>query len=57
MYVHIHSAAGISPAAPVLADHFFLKIKTKFHFYEKASNKQSASVIFELIRLIILIKL
>ena len=35
-------------------DQFFLKVKAKFHFLQKASNKQSASVIMGLIRLIIL---
>ena len=35
-------------------DQFFLKVKAKFLFLQKASNKQSASVILGLIRLIIL---
>ena len=47
----IDRASGIGPAAPVLADHFFLKVKTNFFILQKASNKQSASVILGLIKL------
>ena len=48
-------AGGISPTAPVLARPVFLKVyKSKIPFLQKASNKQSASVILGLIRLIIL---
>ena len=32
-------------------DQFFLKVKAKFQFLQKASNKQSASMILGLIRL------
>ena len=35
-------------------DQFFLKVKAKFQFLQKESNKQSSSVILGLIRLIIL---
>ena len=45
---------GISPAAPVLAGPDFSQGKNKIPFLQKASNKQSASVILRLIRLIIL---
>ena len=34
-------AGGIGPAAPVLAGPVFLKVKTKFLFLQKASNKQN----------------
>ena len=38
-------AGGISPADLVLARPVFLKVKVKFHFLQKASNKQSTNVI------------
>ena len=41
-------------AAPVLAGPVFSQGKSKILFLQKASNKQSASVILELIGLIIL---
>ena len=47
-------AGGIGPAALVLAGPVFSQGKNKIPFLQKASNKQSASVIFGLIRLIIL---
>ena len=47
-------AGGISPAAPVLARPVFSQGKSKILFLQKASNKQSASVILGLIRFIIL---
>ena len=47
-------AGGIGPAAPVLARPVFVQGKSKILFLQKASNKQSASVILGLIRLIIL---
>ena len=47
-------AGGIGPAAPVLAGPVFSQGKSKIPFLQKASNKQSASVILGLIRLIIL---
>ena len=50
MYIR---ASGIGPAAPVLARPVFLKVKAKF-LLQKVSNKQSASVILGLVRLIIL---
>ena len=47
-------ASGIGLAAPVLAELDFCQGKSKIPFLQKASNKQSASVILGLIRLIIL---
>ena len=48
-------AGGIGPAAPVLAGPVFSQGKSKIPFLQKASNKQSATVILGLIlRLIIL---
>ena len=41
-------------AAPALAGSIFLKVKIKVHFYKKQLIKKSASVIFGLVRLIIL---
>ena len=49
-----HRAGGIGPAAPVLAGPVFSQGKSKIPFLQKASNKQSASVILGLIKLIIL---
>ena len=51
---HLNRAGGIGPAAPVLAGPVFSQGKSKIPFLQKASNKQSASVILGLIRLIIL---
>ena len=51
MYIR---AGGIGPAAPVLAGPVFSQGKSKIPFLQKASNKQIASVILGLIRLIIL---
>ena len=45
---------GIGPAAPVFAGPIFSQGKSKIPFLQKASNKQSASVILGLIRLFIL---
>ena len=42
------------PAALVLARPFFLKVKMKFHFYKKQVINIRASVIFGLVKLIIL---
>ena len=47
-------AGGNGPAAPVLAGPVFLKVKVKFHFYNKQVINITASVIFGLVRLIIL---
>ena len=47
-------AGGIGPAVPVLATPVFSQGKSKIPFLQKASNKQSASVILGLIRLFIL---
>ena len=46
--------AKSGPAAPVLAGPVFSQSKNKIPFLQIARNKQSASVIFGLIRLIIL---
>ena len=50
----LNRAGGIGPAAPVLAEPVFSLGKRKIPFLQKASNKQSTSVILGLIRLIIL---
>ena len=34
-YANIHRAGGNCPAAPVLAEPVFLKVKMKFNFYKK----------------------
>ena len=48
-------ASGNGPAAPVLAGSVFLKVKKiKVHYYKKQVIKKSASVIFGLVRLILL---
>ena len=53
--IKYHFRAGeIGPAAPVLAGPVFPQGKSKVPFLQKTSNKQSASVILGLIRLIIL---
>ena len=49
-----YKAGGIGPAAPVLARPVLSQGKNKIPFLQKASNKQSASVILGLIGLIIL---
>ena len=48
-------AGGTGPAAPVLARPVFSQGKSKIPFLQKASNKQSASVILGLIRLIVIL--
>ena len=50
----LYRASGNGPAAPVLAGPVFLKVKMKFIFYKKQVINESASVIFRLVRLIIL---
>ena len=50
----VDRAGGIGPAAPVLAGPVFSQGKSKIPFLQKASNKQSASVILGLIKRIIL---
>ena len=47
-------ASGIGPVAPVLAGPFFSQGNNKNSIFTKVSNKQNASVIFELVWLIIL---
>ena len=54
MLTYKYRAGGNGPAAPVLAKPVFLKVKIKIHFHKKQVIKKSASVIFELVRLIIL---
>ena len=54
--IKFNRASEISPAAPVLARPVFSQGKNKLPFLQKESNKQSANVIFGLIRLIILSK-
>ena len=54
LYHCTNRAGGIGPADPVLAGPVFSQGKSKIPFLQKASNKQSASVILRLIRLIIL---
>ena len=53
-FLTLYRAGGIGPAAPVLAGPVFSLVKSKIPFLQKASNKQSASVILGLIRLFIL---
>ena len=48
-YAYPCRAGGIGPAAPVLAGPVFSQGKSKIPFLQKASNKQSASVILGLI--------
>ena len=51
-FVTTHRAGGIGPAAPVLAGPVFSQGKSKIPFLQKASNKQSASVILDLLGLL-----
>ena len=58
-YLHVlakslNRAGGIGLAAPVLAGPVFSQGESKIPFLQKASNKQSATVILGLIKLIIL---
>ena len=46
---------GAGPAGPVLAEPLLFKVKIKFHFCKKQVINRSASVIFRLVRLIILL--
>ena len=52
--LYFNRAGGIGPAAPVLAGPVFYQGKSKIPFLQKASNKQSASVILGVIRPFIL---
>ena len=45
--------SGIGAAAPVLAGPVFSQDKNKIPFLQKANNKQSATIILGLIKLII----
>ena len=49
-----HRGGASSPASPVLAGLLFLKLKIIFHFYIKQVINKTTSVIFVLLRLIIL---
>ena len=49
-----NKAGRSNPTTPVLAGPVFLKVKIKYHFYKKQAINKSASVIFGLVRLIIL---
>ena len=51
-YIISFRAGGNGPAAPVLAGPVFLKV---VHFYKKQVIKKSASMIFGLVRLILLV--
>ena len=53
-HLMLSMAGGIGPAAPVLAGPVFLKVKTKFHSCKRQVINKSASVILELIKVIIL---
>ena len=46
---------GAGPAGQVLAGPLLFKVKIKFHFCKKQVMNRSASVIFRLVRLIILL--
>ena len=46
---------GASPAGPVLAGPLLFKVKMKFHFCKKQVMNRSATVIFRLVRLTILL--
>ena len=46
---------GAGPAGPVLAGPLLFKVKINFHFCKKQVINRSASVIFRLVRLIILL--
>ena len=47
--------AGVSPAGQVLAGPLLSKVKMKLHFCKKQAMNRSASMIFRLVRLIILL--
>ena len=46
---------GAGPAGPVLAGPLLFKVKIKFHFCKKQVMNRSTSVMFRLVRLIILL--
>ena len=50
----VSRAGGNGLAAPVLTGPVFLKVKMKFNFYKKETMNKNASVIFRLVKLIIL---
>ena len=51
----MHIGVGAGPAGPVLAGPLLFMVKVKFHFCKKQVVNRSASVIFRLVRLIILL--
>ena len=51
----MHIGIGAGPAGQVLARPLLFKVKIKFHFCKKQVMHRSASVIFRLVRLIILL--
>ena len=51
----IHIGVGEGPAGPVLAGPLLFKVKIKFHFCKKQVINRSATVIFRLVKLIILL--
>ena len=53
MYYFIGVGAG--PAGQVLAGPLLFKVKIKFHFCKKQVMNRNASVVFRLVRLIILL--
>ena len=55
IYIMHRCRASINgPADPVLAGPVFLKVEMKFHFYKKQVINEGASMIFGLVRLLIL---
>ena len=55
IYIMQRCRASINgPADPVLAGPVFLKVEMKFHFYKKQVVNKGASMIFGLVRLLIL---
>ena len=52
---NIDIGVGAGLAGPVLAGPLLFKVKIKFHFCTKQVMNRSASVIFRLVRLIILL--
>ena len=49
-----YGASGSGLAALVLAQSLYLKVKTKLHFTNKQVINESASVVFGLVRFIVL---
>ena len=57
LYIHtyVHIGVGAGPAGQVLAGPLLSKVKMKLHFCKKQAMNRSASMIFRLVRLIILL--